>query len=95
MKNKSNLKRAQLAQHKAAVIDSNAKDPLVDLFRSARVDAARSIDNVADDAGVTAATVRMLETAPQKVPLHDVYAVANALNLDPGLVLGLLHSALR
>ena len=64
---------------KAAVLETSATDPLAALFREA----------------VSEATVRLLETAPQKVPLHDLYAVSNVLNLDPGIVLGLLHSAIR
>lgn len=82
-------------QSKKAVREVASPNLLADLFRQHRVNAAKSISEVADDAGVSEATIRLLETAPQKVPLHDVYAVSNVLNLDPGLVLELLHAAIR
>ncbi len=54
-----------------------------------------SIDDVAQATGVEYATVLKIETEPHSVSLNDLYAVANFLNLDPGLVLELLHFSAR
>ena len=68
---------------------------LSEFFRRSRVEAGFEISELASDAGVSIETVQALEHTPHKVPLQDLYAVANVLNLDPGVVLDFLHSATR
>lgn len=65
---------------------------LAKLFKDKRVEAGYDIQSLATHALISSKVVVQLETAPEKVPLHDLYAVANVLNLDPGVVLELLHS---
>jgi transcriptional regulator with XRE-family HTH domain len=68
---------------------------LARLFRDKRAELGLDLGSIAIDAAVSIATVRRLEKEPQRVPLQDLYAVANVLNLEPGDVLELLHSAMR
>lgn len=68
---------------------------LAGLFRDRRIELGFDLASIAQDASVPLRNVRQLETEPQLVPLQDLYAVANVLNLEPGEVLELLHSAMR
>lgn len=63
------------------------------LFRVTRLQLALSTEDVAKAAEVEHGTVLKLESAPHLVSLSELYAVANCLNLDPGLVLEFLHYA--
>jgi hypothetical protein len=65
------------------------------LFQKARLEAGLDVEALAINSLVPVASILQLEVAPQKVRLEHVYAVANALNLDPGVVLDLLHSVPR
>ncbi len=65
------------------------------LFQASRVEAGLDIEALAANALVSVSTIMQLELAPEKVRLEDVYAVANALNIDPGDVIDRLHSAMR
>ncbi|CAN5509872.1 hypothetical protein BH10BDE1_BH10BDE1_13480 [soil metagenome] len=65
------------------------------LFREMRIERGLDLASLASNSLVTVDNVRRLEVEPQLVPLQDLYAVANVLNLDPGDVLELLHSAMR
>lgn len=65
------------------------------LFRSARIEAGFDLETLAANSMVSVSSIRKLETTPQDVKLEDLYAVANALNVDPGVVLDLLHSVQR
>lgn len=79
----------------SAVLAPTQFEDIRTLFRVSRVDAGLDIETLATNAHVPAATVVLLETVPHKVRLEDLYAVANALNLDPGIVLDRLHSESR
>lgn len=63
------------------------------LFRVTRIQLAISTEEVAKAAEVEHGTVLKLESAPHLVSLSELYAVANCLNLDPGLVLEFLHAS--
>lgn len=65
------------------------------LFRTKRAEAQYDLATLATRAMVSIEVINQLEVAPEKVPLMDLYAVANTLNLDPGTVLELLHNATR
>ncbi len=64
-------------------------------FRQTRINLGFDMATVAQEASVSLETVHRLESEPELVPLQDLYAVSNVLNLDPGVVLSLLHSAMR
>ena len=74
---------------------SHSLSSLSEFFRRSRLDAGFDISALANDAGVSVETIHALEIVPHKVPLQDLFAVANVLNLDPGVVLDFLHSATR
>lgn len=86
---------AAIKKTKSAGASSQKMNSLGRLFREARVDAGYDVANLATHALVDTDVVLKLETSPQHVPLQDLYAVANVLNLDPGVVLELLHTAPR
>lgn len=73
----------------------SAQKALGRMFREMRIERGLDLASVASNSLVTVDNVRRLEVEPQLVPLQDLYAVANVLNLDPGDVLELLHSAMR
>ncbi len=75
--------------------DAPVSSSLADFFRNARIEAGFDILTLATEATVATEVIVALETKPHKVALQDVYAVANVLNLDPGVVLEFLHSATR
>ncbi len=72
-----------------------AFEDLRGLFQTSRLEAGLDIETLAANALVSTSTIMQLESAPEKVRLEDLYAVANALNLDPGDVIDRLHSATR
>ena len=72
-----------------------AFEDLRGLFQASRLEAGLDIETLAANAQVSVSTIMQLESTPEKVHLEDVYAVANALNIDPGDVIDRLHSAKR
>lgn len=76
-------------------MDVPVSSSLADFLRNARIEAGFDILTLATEASVATEVIVMLETKPHKVPLQELYAVANVLNLDPGVVLDFLHSATR
>ncbi len=81
--------KSQLSLRKPAFGD------LRGLFQSSRLEAGLDIEMLAANALVSISTIMQLESAPENVRLEDIFAVANALNIDPGDVLDRLHSANR
>lgn len=77
----------------ASKVSSKKLNALAKLFKEKRVEAGYDIQSLATHALVSSKVVTHLESEPQRVPLQDLYAVANVLNLDPGVVLELLHTA--
>ena len=65
---------------------------LAKYLRSKRIEAGFDVANLAEYSGVSAEAVLLLESNPERASLQDLYAVANEMNLDPGVVLELLHS---
>lgn len=63
------------------------------LFKETRVEFALSTEDLAQMADVGHDTLLQIESNPHLVSLHDLYAVANCLNLDPGSVLEFLHAS--
>ncbi|MBN8542422.1 MAG: helix-turn-helix transcriptional regulator [Deltaproteobacteria bacterium] len=61
------------------------------LFRTARLQLSQTTLELAQLAGVDHETVLKVESEPHLVSLHEICAVANCLNLDPGCVLEYLH----
>ena len=74
---------------------SDGGPSLARLFRQTRVELGFDLATLAAEAEVSVESVAKLETRPEMVPLSELYAVANVLNLDPGVVLECLHSIAR
>ena len=72
-----------------------ALEALRGLFRDSRIHAGLDLATLASNSLVSVDTIVLLETSPLSVRLEDLYAVANALNLDPGVVLDRMHAATR
>lgn len=67
-------------------------NPLASFFKDHRRRAGYSAAELAEHSDVSIESVMLLETHPERAALQDIYAVANVLNLDPGVVLELLHA---
>ena len=78
-----------IAKNKENVADRAAEN----LFRVRRLQLALTTEDVAKAAEVEHGTILKLESSPHLVSLSELYAVANCMNLDPGLVLEFLHSS--
>lgn len=66
---------------------------LTELIRDERQRQAINLEELARLTGLEMIEVQAVMSAPISAPLSNVYAVANALNLDPEHVLDLLNSA--
>lgn len=62
------------------------------IFKATRIQFELSTEELSRMAEIDHATLLKIESNPQLVSLHDLYSVANCLNLDPGYVLEFLHS---
>lgn len=74
--------------------DYQVADQVIEnLFLTSRKQIGISTEEISRIAEIDHGIILQIESVPHLVSLHDLYAVANCLNLDPGSVLEFLHNS--
>ena len=69
---------------------STPNPKLAKLIRASRLQAGLSETEVAGYLGVPAAVIKAYENGTRSIPLNDIYAMSNCLNISPDLIVSLL-----
>lgn len=61
------------------------------IFKSSRIGSGLSLQNVAANAGLEPSQLAGYEDGVTAIPAVDIFAISNALNLDPDLVINTIQ----
>lgn len=83
--------RNRSATQAAQVTGDSASMPLTELIRDERQRQAVTLEELSHLSGLTMEETQEAISQPTQAPLANLYAIANALNLNPEIVLDLLN----